>query len=101
MDAKELFPEGWHPMMPALSPDGEREANSVARSKVSLPKYYITDFERSIFFNNIERREVAIPDGDDPTVPETRNSLAEYDPFPVDIYTFGNLLKDDVLQVRA
>jgi len=91
MDAKDIYPEGFHPQRTFLTVDARRRAPVRRRHQVPFPKYYLIDFGLSTRSHTAEGK-----DGQDKTVPEFENAK-RYDPFKVDIYTLGNLYKNDLL----
>ncbi|TEB23480.1 other/AgaK1 protein kinase [Coprinellus micaceus] len=62
------------------------------------PKYYIIDFGFSKQFNSEELPPSEIPmAASDPTIPEL-NDPKPCDPFPIDVYTVGNLILTDFIE---
>ena len=101
MDAKLLYPKGFHPQRTSLTPDAQRIVYPRHRFQASFPKYYFIDFGISAWFKegHVGPRLVLGLDGQDKSVPEL--SLEEgYDPFKVDIFTLGNVYKNDLVSVR-
>ncbi|TDL14170.1 hypothetical protein BD410DRAFT_817220 [Rickenella mellea] len=78
-------------------PSVRRLAKRVRRSSVLPVRYYLTDFGISTRFKNPgkPRRVVGI-DCQDQDVPELSTDIP-YDPFPVDIFTLGNLYQKRIL----
>lgn len=100
MDAKPLYPKGFHPQHNFLSLDAKRRVHSRRRFQASFPRYYLINFDISTWFKEGHEgpRLVLGLDGQDQTVPEL--SLEEgYDPFKVDIFTLGNIYKNDLVSV--
>ncbi|KAF8504137.1 kinase-like domain-containing protein [Hysterangium stoloniferum] len=99
MDAKELYPDGFHPTRTDLDPNHTRSAKHYTRTE-RPPKYYLTDFGLSHFYDPREGPRLAMPiHGGDKSVPEYQGEgyFEESDPFPVDIYTIGNMIKTEFL----
>lgn len=101
MDANSLFRNGFHPV--SLSKDASgRFALPRRRTNVCYIKYYLIDFGVASRFGSGETHRVYGNDGQDDTVPELENGYQEaYDPFLVDVYSFGNLIRKDFIQVRS
>jgi serine/threonine protein kinase len=100
MDASELFPEGFHPVRQNLSRDGLTEVVGIMRTHAPV-RYYLIDFDAAIAFEKGTAVHLKFAEGKagrDDEVPEF-NSGKPYDPFKVDIFQFGNLLKKEILQV--
>lgn len=99
MDANPLFKNGFHPI--SLSKDASgRFAEPQRRSSVRYIKYYLIDFGISSRFDPGEEHRVYGTSGQDDTVPELLTGDNEvYDPFLVDVYTFGNIIRKDFVQV--
>ncbi|KDQ12538.1 hypothetical protein BOTBODRAFT_176475 [Botryobasidium botryosum FD-172 SS1] len=103
MDPKHLFPEGYHPQSPDRSVDAHWAAPRRRRYQVPYPKYYFIDFGLSVLYSEDYQgpRLVTGTDGQDQTVPEllraTQDPQYQYDPFKIDIYTLGNLYKNELI----
>ena len=98
-DAEKLYPEGYHPSLPDFSPDVMRPARFISRAAAGGVKYYVTDFGISTRFEDGEERLVIGTMCQDKTVPEL-SETDPYDPFAVDIYTLGNVYKENILEVN-
>jgi hypothetical protein len=100
MDADVLFPKGCHPVHSWLLPDASDFAPVRSRSSVPL-RYYFVDYGISSYFDPAieQERKVLGLDGIDREVPELSNDVS-YDPFKVDIFIIGNMIKQEVYQVR-
>ena len=100
MDASELYPEGFHPVRQNLSRNGMAEVVGVMRTHAPV-RYYLIDFDSAIAFEKgtpIRYKYAEGKAGRDAEVPEFK--LGEpYDPFKVDVFQFGNLLRREFLQV--
>ena len=91
-----------HIMMPHMNPMFTDEVKEPRTRTSRPPKYYITDFGMSVQYSSDDPHPTETsPDGGDRTVPEFNNStdLVEHDPFAVDIYTVGNVVKKEILDV--
>jgi len=95
MDAKDIYPEGYHPQRDFLTLDASRDALVRHRYQVPFPKYYLIDFGISKRFMEGQGHTAEGTDGQDKTVPELTSF--KYDPFPVDIYIMGNVYKNELL----
>ena len=99
LDGAPLYPEGFHPTMQGLNSTLLRRAKSLQRSEVQSVKYYITDFGLSTHFDNVDGpRMVTGAIAADAEVPELSSTIP-YDPFPVDVFTLGNVYKKEFVHV--
>ncbi|KZV68708.1 hypothetical protein PENSPDRAFT_666269 [Peniophora sp. CONT] len=98
MDASEMYPDGFHPVnMDDTLEDGFIRARVRPRSQVSI-KYYFIDYGiSSVFAPGQPRGLVTGTDGRDQDVPEL-SDIAPYDPFAVDVFLIGNLLRKAFLE---
>ncbi|CAG8603300.1 16589_t:CDS:2, partial [Acaulospora colombiana] len=99
MDASELYPDGFHPVRQNLARDGLAEVVGVMRTHAPV-RYYLIDFDAAIAFEKGTPTKLKYAEGKagrDDEVPEFRIK-APYDPFKVDIFQFGNLLRKEFLQ---
>ncbi|TFK18333.1 hypothetical protein FA15DRAFT_660767 [Coprinopsis marcescibilis] len=73
------------------------------------PRYMITGFSSSVHFglehgNEDEKTKpphaVLAPTSTDPTLPELADPTRLYDPFPIDVFCLGNLLRMEFIDVR-
>ncbi|KAH9847021.1 kinase-like protein [Lenzites betulinus] len=91
MDAKPLYPDGYHPASLDRSEDLSYEVTPLPRAGRSI-RYYYVDFGLSIRFPE-GMPPYAVGDvGRDTEVPEL-STETPYDAFKVDIYAMGNLLR--------
>ena len=100
MDATALFPQGFHPVRTAQLPNDIRTAVPNL-SRASTPvTYYFIDFGISTWFKkDHEGPQLVIgAEGQDKSVPELSKTKM-YDPFKVDIYIIGNLIKTEFIAV--
>ena len=100
MDGTPLFPDGFHPAAQDLKPSALGPAKYRQRCNVTGIKYYVVDFGQSSQFGDSTQprlvRGTMIQDHDPPEL----SNETPYDPFPVDVFTLGNLYKKELLQVR-
>ncbi|KAI0334926.1 hypothetical protein GY45DRAFT_1294684 [Cubamyces sp. BRFM 1775] len=91
MDAKALFPRGFHPRAEKCLPD-QISVRAPVLSRRDIPvKYYFVDFGISTQFGSGDSdRLVTGTFGLDQDVPELSNDKP-YDPFKVDIFILGNM----------
>lgn len=97
MDASEMFPQGFHPIYQGNGPDGFSRLRSRPRSLVKV-KYYFIDYGISSVFTPGQPRLVTGLDGRDRDVPEL-SDVTPYDPFAVDVFLIGNMIKKALLEV--
>ena len=101
MDGSGMYPEGFHPVRQHLDPSAKIEVVPMMRT-MTKPKYYIIDFDGSLWFPPVmpaKFRTATGKHGADDEVPEM-SEIGPYDPFKVDIFQFGNVLKREFLDVR-
>ena len=98
MDPAPLFSEIPHPGVPCMCYNFQHKVKRYTRTSHPT-KYYFIDFGISMQFESYRRRELVIGDiAQDQTVPELSRNVP-YDPFAVDIYTLGNIYKEEVIKV--
>ena len=98
MDAGHMFPLGFHPVKDTLLHDVVTQAPFIPRRDVGV-KYYFVDYGISSYFPaGSERHLVLGRDGRDQDVPELSDEVP-YDPFKVDIFTIGNVLRNEFCNV--
>ena len=101
MDGSAMYPDGFHPVRQHLDLSAKIEVVPMSRT-MSKPKYYIIDFDGSVWFPAdmpAELRTATGKHGADDEVPEMSQSVP-YDPFKVDIFQFGNVIKKEFLEAR-
>jgi hypothetical protein len=98
MDASNLFPQGFHPLLGRRDRSGLRDAQRLPR-KVGSVKYYFVDFGMSTQVEPGTTRLVLGHDGLDQDVPELSEEVP-YDPFKVDVFIIGNFFKMLLCDVR-
>ncbi|KAG9217560.1 hypothetical protein CCMSSC00406_0008487 [Pleurotus cornucopiae] len=92
MDARLLYPEGYHPFLPWRNPHMSGSAKHLTRTQRPVT-YFLVDFGLSRKYTPEERPPLEpIIAGGDRSVPEFATADA-CDPFPVDVYTLGNMIK--------
>ncbi|KAJ8515361.1 hypothetical protein ONZ45_g7197 [Pleurotus djamor] len=97
MDARSLYTEDYHPSRPSYRLDMNGLARHSTRTQTPV-RYYLTDFGLSRRYKPEDLpvlEDVII--GGDRTVPEFQTSEA-CDPFPSDIYTLGNMIKEEFIE---
>ena len=101
MDASRMFPHGFHPVRESSLPhDPSTAAPMTPRMNVGV-KYYFIDYGISSYFpEGTERQFVLGLAGRDHDVPELSNEVP-YDPFKVDIFTIGSVLRHELVAVRS
>ena len=96
----QMYPRGFHPMIQALEANFDRPANPKRRRGAKDIKYIFIDFGISSHFNSLEERHLVYGCmAQDPTIPEL-SDIVPYDPFAVDIYTLGNVYREELLEVH-
>lgn len=95
IDPSRLIPHGFHPFGPLVPPDGRRDMYERfkwnSRWSVRPNRYFVIDFGMSEHYNRRDGIRVLGHLGQDRSVPEMSDTVP-YDPFPMDIYQFGNML---------
>jgi len=102
-DGSPLFPNGHHPhpLYNSRKPDFTGQAKHFTRTQAP-PKYYWIDFGIS---NQYDPSSTAVPSedriwGGDRTVPEYVDYKGPCNPFPIDVYYVGNLIKTDFIDQK-
>jgi hypothetical protein len=92
MDATHMYPLGFHPVDDIFLNDITTLAPVIPRLEAGV-KYYFVDYGISSYFLAGSQRELVLGiAGRDQDVPELSNNVP-YDPFKVDIFTVGNVLR--------
>lgn len=99
MDARPLFPGGYHPVQIHYTPDGLYEVSPLTRYEHPV-RYYIIDFDLSTRFPPDTPTYVVGDVGRDTEVPELSNDVP-YDPFKVDVFSLGNVYFQEFGQVNS
>ncbi|KAI0351964.1 kinase-like protein [Trametes cingulata] len=89
MDAKPIYPNGYHPVRRNYTPDGIHRVTALPRLGRSI-KYYYIDFGLAVQFPEGTSPYVVGDVGRDTDVPELSHDIP-YDAFKVDIFALGNL----------
>ena len=100
MDPGPMYPKGFHPKNVTTDITGYRKAHPKRRRDVlSSVRYYFIDFGISSMFGPDDTDKTVLGlEGQDNSVPEL-SERRPYDPFLVDIYIIGNLLRTAFLEV--
>ncbi|KAI0000226.1 hypothetical protein BJV74DRAFT_766972 [Russula compacta] len=94
MDGLHMFPLGFHPVKDILLHDISTPAPIIPRRDAGV-KYYFVDYGISSYFPAGSQSHLVLGlDGRDQDVPELSDTVP-YDPFKVDIYTIGNVLRGE------
>jgi hypothetical protein len=95
MDARPLYPQGWHFAKGTYAPNGIDRVTPLARIDYPV-RYIIIDYEHSIRFLPGQTHLVNSPGGRDGSAPEIQSyKERSYDAFKLDVFTVGNLLKEE------
>jgi hypothetical protein len=98
MDAAHMYPLGFHPVNDIFLDDLITLAPVIPRLEVGV-KYYFVDYGISSYFPAGSQRELVLGiAGRDQNVPELSKNVP-YDPFKVDIFTIGNVLRSELQTV--
>ena len=93
-----MYPEGFHPVQTAYKRDYSGWATHLPRSAVGV-KYYFADFGISVYVPSEDRPKLVTGHmGRDQDPPEL-SSTVPYDPFKLDIFIIGNMLKQEFCDV--
>ena len=98
MDARDMYPRGFHPVDQDIKADYSAAVSSKYTRTEKPPKYYLLDYGLSRRFAEGEEPEPLDTVGTDTTVPEYTNELP-IDPFFVDVYCVGNMIRHEFLDV--
>jgi serine/threonine protein kinase len=94
LDATHMYPLGFHPVEDVYLDDITTLAPVIPRLEAGV-KYYFVDYGISSYFPAGSQRELVLGvAGRDQDVPELSNNVP-YDPFKVDIFTVGNVLRSE------
>ena len=98
MDGNHLYPGGFHPIRQICSPDGTSVAWPMSRSHFHVQYYYI-DFSLSVYIPpDVQPKLVVGIFGRDQEPPELSDSIP-YDPFKLDVFILGNVLRKSFYDV--
>jgi hypothetical protein len=99
MDATHMYPRGFHPVEDHFLYDIRTPAPRISRLEARV-KYYYVDYGISSYFAPGSQRELVVGiAGRDQDVPELSKNVP-YDPFKVDIFSIGNVLRGEFQAVR-
>jgi hypothetical protein len=89
-----MYPHGFHPVEGISFDDRNTAASRISRLEAGV-KYYFVNYGTSSYFPPGSRRELVLGiAGRNRDVPELSNSVP-YDPFKVDIFKIGNVLRSE------
>ncbi|KAJ2936004.1 hypothetical protein H1R20_g1089, partial [Candolleomyces eurysporus] len=97
MDASGLYPGGFHPIRIEKNPDLSNHSKAQYSRTEKPPKYYLIDFGLS---KRYEENEPPIPTdkpGTDRSPPEYLDESKPINPFFVDVYCVGNMIRQEFL----
>ena len=102
MDARPMYPKGFHPVNVLQDASGTRWTRPRRRRDVPDPiRYYYIDFGISSAFEPSDtRRTVLGTEGQDQSVPELSEETP-YNPFYTDIFILGKLFENEFLNVSS
>ena len=97
-----LYSEQFHPLRPDKSQDYTKDVSARFSRTQRPPKYYIIDYGLARRYDASENPPMEQTDifGSDFTVPEFNALDKPHNPFPIDIYCLGNVIRNEVLGVR-
>ena len=98
MDARAMYPDGFHPCKPSRSYDWKTRAKYFSRTRCP-PRYYLIDYGFSEVYDAAKPRPLTyaiLSGGVEP--PETKEPC---DPFATDVYLLGMMVRRDILDVRS
>ncbi|KAF6758073.1 kinase-like domain-containing protein [Ephemerocybe angulata] len=97
-----LFTIPFHPFMDSERLDFKGSAKAKYTRTQHRPRYYIIDYGLSARYeeNEMPPSEVMGAYGSDRTVPEHASPDEPHNPFPIDIYCLGNLIRREILQAK-
>ncbi|KAI0629604.1 kinase-like domain-containing protein [Trametes polyzona] len=96
MDARPLYPDGYHPLRMHRAPNGVHDAILLPRIDHPVQYYYI-DFGLSTRFPEGARPMAIGKVGRDMEIPELSDTVP-YDAFKADVYALGNMLGKEFLR---
>ncbi|KAG6920132.1 hypothetical protein DXG01_004898 [Tephrocybe rancida] len=100
-DLHPLYGHALHPALPYMRRDFSGWSSSPAPRTSKPVKYYLIDFDLSNIYGDTDARLMTPPWGGDKSVPEHLIPNAPpCDPFPVDVYCIGNVVKQGFLDGR-
>jgi hypothetical protein len=101
MNALPLYDSPPHPYAIRKTRDFSAEAKARSTRTCTPVKYYFVDFGLSRRYNPEDGQPLELPRwGGDKSVPEFLAADTPCDPFPVDVYCLGNVIRQSFLEVR-
>ncbi|RXW20907.1 hypothetical protein EST38_g4933 [Candolleomyces aberdarensis] len=98
LDGAKIYSEKWFPWEPDRKSDYTGRIRPRHSRTESPPRYFIIDFGFSMHYAPEHMPPAEIPlQTTDPSVPEFKNPTTPCDPFPIDVYTVGNLIRMDFI----
>ncbi|RPD55425.1 hypothetical protein L226DRAFT_514269 [Lentinus tigrinus ALCF2SS1-7] len=97
MDPAPLFSDIPHPGYPKRSYDFQRKVKKYTRTERPT-RYYIIDFGISRKFSPGDALLTRTWIGGDKSVPEYRDPTGVSNPFLIDVYSLGNMIREDFMQ---
>ncbi|KAF8978552.1 kinase-like domain-containing protein [Cyathus striatus] len=97
MDARPIFPNGWHFVADDCGPDGFRPLRPLHRTDNPV-RYFFIDFGLSHRYLPGESPYVLDAGGRDSEVPELTHE-GPWDLYKIDVFTVGNMFYHDLLEV--
>ena len=89
-----------HPTHPRCTYDFQGEVKQFTRTKRPV-RYYVIDFGLSRRFSPGEVLIAPLNIGGDRSVPEYQDPFEFYNPFPIDVYHLGNMIKTRFMKVSG
>ena len=100
MDPRPLTSEMYHPFNKHKSYDFRRKVRWKSRTATPT-KYYYIDFGISTQYSADDTNPLAFGTvAGDKSIPEFQNSVGPYNPFHIDIYCLGNVIRQEFTEVR-
>jgi hypothetical protein len=99
LEPSNMYPNSFHPVITRRSKDYRGKAKGYSRTWRPA-KYLLIDFGLSRLYDPAKGSPLARPiPGGDKSVPEQRDRKTLHNPFPVDVYYLGNLVREDYMEV--
>jgi hypothetical protein len=101
-DVLPLYESPPHPFRIRKTRDYSAEAQTCSTRTRTPVKYYFVDFGLSRRYNPEDGPPLELPRwGGDKSVPEFLAADTPCDPFPVDVYCLGNVIRQSFIEVRS
>ncbi len=101
LDPSNMYPKSFHPAEISRSKDFRRKAKWYTRTRRPT-KYVLIDFGLSRRYDPTNGPPLDKPyRGGDKSAPEHQDRVTPCNPFPTDVYYFGNLIWERYMQVRV